>query len=102
MNEKEAREYINNKIVVTKQNVTIAKANILGLIKDRMDSNNLINKILKHLEKQMPEKIVLHPSIELIPQLDKAADSISWRAAISEAIWQLIHEDFLIPTTSDL
>jgi hypothetical protein len=102
MNNEEALKIINEKIVVTKQYVTIAKANILESIKIVMDSNILINQVLKKLDKQMPEKIILNPAIDPIPYLNQAADSISWRAAISEAIWQLIHENYLIPTTSDL
>ena len=102
MKNEEALKIINEKIVVTKQYVTIAKANILESIKIVMDSNILINQVLKKLDKQMPEKIILNPAIDPIPYLNQAADSISWRAAISEAIWQLIHENYLIPTTSDL
>jgi len=102
MNEKEAEEYIKNKINVTKQLVTIAKANLLKLVDNEIGSETLIQTFLKSIDKQIPEKIILNPAIDPIPYLEKAADSISWRAAASEAIWQLIHENYLIPTTSDL
>ena len=102
MNEKEAEEYIKNKIVVTKQFVTIAKANLLKLVNNEIGSETLIQTFLKSHDKQIPERIILNPAIDPIPYLEKAADSISWRAAASEAIWQLIHENYLIPTTSDM
>jgi len=102
MNEKEARELLINKISLTRQNITIAKANILELLEDRMDSHTLINQVLHKLEKQLPEKIIIDGISNSIAFLDDAADAISWRVAISEAIWELIHNNLIFPTISDL
>ena len=102
MREEEARAKILEQISVTRQKVTIAKANLLELLAKHPDTDHLINALLKNLDTQMPEKVILNPAVDPLPNIAKAAEAISWRAASSEAIWELIHDNFIIPTTSDL
>jgi hypothetical protein len=102
MNDTEARLKITKQVSVTRQKVVIAKANLLELVTQYSDSDRLIGEFLKRMDAQMPEKIILNPEVDPLPNIAKAAESISWRAAASEAIWELIHSNAIIPTTPDL
>ena len=40
--------------------------------------------------------VVIHSSVDPIPDLKKCSEAIAWRIAASEAIWELIHSNLLI------
>jgi hypothetical protein len=102
MREDEAKLKIVEQVSVTRQKVTIAKANLLDLVEKHTDSDRIIGEFLKRMDGQMPEKVILNPSIDPNPNIAKAAESISWRTAASEAILELIHSNAIIQTTLDI
>ncbi len=102
MREEEAKAKILEQISITRQKVTIAKANLLELLSNHLDTSRLINTLLTNLDAQMPEKIIVNPLVDPLPNLAKAATSISWQVATAEAIWELIHDNYIIPASSDL
>jgi hypothetical protein len=102
MREEEAKAKILEQVSITRQKVTIAKANLIKLLESHSDTNYLIKALLKSLYVQMPEKIIINPAVDPLPSLTKAAEAISWQVAASEAIWELIHDNLIIPSTSSL
>jgi hypothetical protein len=102
MHDQEARQYLVGRISVTRQKVTLAKAFLVDLSKSVTDSVVLIQRLRDHMDSNMPSEVVLHPSVDPIPVLDKAADSISWRLAGCEALWELIHSNMLMPAAEAL
>lgn len=101
MREEEAKAKIIEQISITRQRVTIAKLNLLELFAEYSDSASLISVLLKRLDAQMPEKLIINPAVDPLPSIAKAAEVISWRVAASEAIWELIHDNLVIPCVPD-
>lgn len=102
MREQEAWQYLVGRISVTRQKIVLAKAFIAELSRSVTDAEMLIKRLREHMDAVMPTEVVLHSSVDSAPILDKAADSISWRLAGCEALWELIHSNMLIPTSTDL
>lgn len=97
MTQQEAYKLICEKVSVTPQRVVIAKGIILDNVAKENDSQKLIAGVLVVNKVEMPKAIVLHPSVDSIPAIAAAADSMSWRLAASEAMWSLIHHGFIVP-----
>lgn len=97
MNENEAKKLILQRAVVTPQRVVIAKAIVLSACPKSSSSDDLIVAVLKANGIVMPKQVVIHPSVDPIPALTAAGDSLSWSLAAKEAIWSLIHGGYLIP-----
>jgi len=102
MREDEAKTKITDQIAVTRQMVTIAKAKLLELFRDHSDTDRVIDMLLENLDARMPEKIVLNPTADPLPTITQVAKSISWQVAASEAVWELIHDNHIIPATLNL
>jgi hypothetical protein len=102
MRQDEAKAKIIEQISVTRQMVTISKAKLLELLSNYTDTYRAISKLLDNLDAKMPEKIILNPAVDPLPNIAKAAKSISWQAAASEAIWELIHDNYIFPTALNL
>ena len=100
MDAQEARHYITLKVDVSRQKVAIAKEFILAHFSS--DSEQLLQGLLREIDAVMPNEVVLHPSVDPIPTLEKTAASISWRLAGCEAVWGLIHAGAIIPASSDV
>jgi hypothetical protein len=96
MNPNEAEQFIAAQISVTRQKVTIAKA--FAIERPTGDSHSLISAFLTEMDATMPQEVVIHQSVDPIPTLTKVAESFSWRLAMCEAIWGLIHANIFIPT----
>lgn len=98
MNEGEAYSYILSKLAINPQKVTLAKIGIFKLCQKQNVTEDLVNEFLKTMDSIMPkDRIVIQDSVDSIPSLEKIASFISWQAASAQAIWELIHENFLIP-----
>jgi len=82
------KQMLVDKVVVTNQMVTYAKAFILDNFSS--DTTTLIENLLSNVDAKKPEKIVIHQSVDTESQIDQTAKSISWRLAGCEAIWGLI------------
>jgi hypothetical protein len=102
LNDQEAYQYITTRISVTRQKIVLAKSFIFDSVREVVDAENLIIRFCEHMDAVLPTMVVLTPPIDPIPILDKAADSISWRQAACEAIWELIHLNRLIPRSASL
>lgn len=100
MHQDEAGRLLKSRINVSRQHVVVAKAYILKHFE--ASTLNILNKFANDFEAQPPEKVVLHPSAPLEPQIDQVAKAIIWRLAFGEAIWSLIGMGMLIPTHSNL
>jgi hypothetical protein len=100
MNENDAERYIVDHVKVDRLHVTIAKAFVL---KDfHPVTSELINRFLQSVDAKMPQKLVLHQSVDPIPTLDSAVLAIRWQLAICEAIWGLISNAATFPASSAL
>lgn len=102
MRKEEAKAKIIDQISITRQMVTIAKANLLELLASQLGTYHAISMLLENLDARMPEKLILNPAVDPLPNIAKAAKSISWQAAASEAVWELIHDNYVIPTSLNL
>lgn len=98
MNQAEAEALIRAKITVTRQQVVIAKAFILKHF--TKSTGSMLRNLIQSMEATQPEKVVLHPSVPLEPQLSQVASNITWKLAFGEAIWGLINSSVLIPNGS--
>jgi hypothetical protein len=74
--------------MVARLHVTIAKAFILKYF--HPTTSELISRFLQSVDAKMPQKLVLHQSVDPIPALDGVVSAISWQLAACEAIWGLI------------
>ena len=86
MNEREAKNLIDERIAVTPQRVLIAKAIIFEASHKESQSSNLIDAVLRANRIEMPDKVVLHQSVDPLPAITAAADALSWQVAAAEAI----------------
>ena len=100
MNEKDVRQAISSRVLVTHQYVVIAKSFILNEFNP--DSFTLLRCFLEHLQIQPLYKFVLHQSVPTEPQIKLVADFLRWRLAFVEALWALLGEALILPTRSDL
>lgn len=100
MHQDEAKLLIESRINVTRQHVVVAKAHILKYFE--ASTSNMLRKLIRDLEAQKPEKVVLHPSAPVEPQIAQVAKAIIWQLAFGEAVWSLIGAGILIPAHSNL
>lgn len=100
MSPHEAKAYILEHVSVTRQKVTFAKAFTLANFQG--DSLKLIDAFLRSVDAKMPQQVVLHPTLDPVPDLDTVAAAISWKLAACEAIWSLISAAVLFPASSEL
>jgi hypothetical protein len=98
MNDDDAKRYISGHVDVPRLHVTIAKAFVLANFQP--DTGELIRRFLHTVDAKMPEKLVLHPSVDAIPTLDSIVAAISWQLAACEAIWGLISSGAIFPASS--
>lgn len=99
MSPDQARQALIEKVTVTNQMVTYAKAYFLGNYNS--DTRILINSLIENVDAKKPDSVVIHQSVDTAEMVSKAAKSISWRLAGCEAIWGLIASNCLIPGSSD-
>ena len=95
MNAGEAEAEIRSKTSVTKQKVTFAKAflyNLDGI--GPYNPGNLIPVFAANQGYRLPEKIVLHPSVDPDPLIEQTVGYFTCAMAIAEATWSLIHSGF--------
>jgi hypothetical protein len=100
MNDDEAKRYIAEHVKVARLHVTIAKAFILKNF--HPVTSELISRFLQSVDAKMPQKLVLHQSVDPIPTLDGVASAISWQLAACEAIWGLIANAAVFPASTGL
>ncbi len=100
MNPEQIKQRLVEKVSVTTQMVTYAKAFFLDNF--QTDVSVLLNKLLENVEATKPEQVVIHRSVDTEGMVSQVAKSISWRLAGCEAIWGLLASNCLIPGTSDL
>lgn len=100
MHQDEVASLIKSQINVTRQHVVIAKAYILKHFE--ASTQNMLNKFKLDMEAGQPEKVVLHPSVPLKPQIDQAVKAIIWQLAFGEAVWGLINANVIIPMGYDM
>ena len=95
MNAGEAEAEIRSKTSVTKQKVTFAKAflcNLDGI--GPYNPSNLIPVFATNQGYRLPEKMVLHPSVDPDPLIEQTVGYFTCAMAIAEATWSLIHSGF--------
>lgn len=93
----EAKAGILQRVVVTRQHVTLAKAFLQTLQHiGPHDPFILMNQFSKQQGYQLPDKIVLHPSVDPEPQLQQTSGYFSCVLALTEAIWALIHQGYFL------
>ena len=100
MNPDEGLKLLESLILVTPQRVSLAKAFFLQNYQS--DITSMINSFLKANETCVPDKIVIHPSVDSETEIRKAAEGISWTLAGCEAIWGLISSGLIIPASFNL
>ena len=100
MHQDEAKRQVESRINVTRQHVVVAKAHILKYFE--ASTSNMLCKLIRDLEAQKPDKVVLHQSVPLEPQIAQAAKATIWQLAFGEAVWSLIGTGILIPDHSNL
>ncbi len=94
MEDKKIIELLKPKISVTRQNIILAKYFIqnrfTGSSKE-IETTAIINEFLKYVEASMPAIMKIDSAIA------EVAKSISYNLAACEAIWELVHNNLLIP-----
>lgn len=100
ISEAEVQKTISSQIRVTLQDVTLAKSYILKNF--HANTDQILSRLLRDFDAQMPRAVVLHESVDLQPQVTQAIKSISWQLAFGEAIWGLLNTNILIPMDNDV
>jgi hypothetical protein len=98
MNEQKIRQQIISLVVVTRQDIAIAKTFILNHFSP--ESSKLMRRFLEHVQAQSPDQFVVHESVDAEPQIRQVASFLSWRLAFSEALWGLIGQALIFPARS--
>jgi len=78
--------------------VTIAKAFILKNF--HPTTSEVISRFLQSVDARMPQKLVLHPSVDAVPTLNSVVSAISWQLAACEAVWGLIANAAVFPAST--
>jgi hypothetical protein len=100
MNADQALKLLENQIRVTPQQVTIAKGHIINHFNP--DASAVILSFLKSVEAAVPEKLVIHLTVDTEESIRSVAQTLSWTLAGCEAIWGLISSGLVFPASSDL
>jgi hypothetical protein len=98
-NQEEVYSQINKCISVTHLQIVVAKEFILSQfnVDENLQTNAILQKFLVSVDAIAPEKVIIHQSIDSASTIKQVIQNISWRLAFSEAIWALVHTNFLIP-----
>lgn len=96
MNESDAQKLIREWTHVTRQQVVIAKGIIARESGSQSLTSALVDAVLKGNSATIPQKIILHPSVDPTPALKGASVGLSWFLAAKEAVWSLIHNGVLL------
>lgn len=99
MTERDALSTVIAGVNVRAQDVTVAKAYLLRHFKP--DTEAMIEGSLIEFDAVMPKVVNLNESQDLNPSLARMARAVSWRLTIYEAVWQLVHSNAFLPTSSD-
>jgi hypothetical protein len=86
MNQQEAYKLICERVSVTPQRVVFAKGIILDTAGKENDSDKITAAVLKANGVEIPRTVVIHPSVDSMPAIIAASESMSWRLAAAEAI----------------
>jgi hypothetical protein len=100
MSDDEAKRYIADHVKVARLHVTIAKAFILKNF--HPTTSELVSRFLQSVDAKMPQKLVLHQSVDPLPTLDAVVNAISWQLAACEAIWGLISNATIFPASTNM
>lgn len=95
MRPEEATAFIIDKVDVTHQSVTIAKA--YALTNYAEDTDSIFENFMRSIDAQVPREVVIQASIDPLPTFNRIAMALSWQLAMSEAIWGLIHANMIVP-----
>ena len=95
MNQDDAYKEILDLVSVGHQHVVIAKSFIVREFNP--STRALLEDFMTHVEADKPEKVMIHESVDLDPQLKKIAAYLGWQMAIGEAVWGLIGSGVLLP-----
>jgi len=101
-NQEEIQNQINISVSITRPRIAAAKEFIVKEFRTTKinTADNVLNIFLHSVEATAPEKVIIHPSVDPTPSINQVINNISWTLAFSEAIWSLIHSNFLIPLDS--
>ena len=97
---KEAFDLFDSQILVTRQQVTLAKAFMM----DHFNKSPIamIELLLQHVQKTVPRQILVNGAADTELEAKAAAEAISWVLAGREAVWELISANLLVPTNHQL
>ena len=98
MTEQQARQIIIKRVEVTRQRIVFAKGYIARNCKQ--NTNEMLEAFLDSVVAHRPDTVTIHDAFEADIAAKAVADSISWRVAFGEAIWQLIHGGVLFPNSN--
>ena len=96
MNEAQAKRSIIDGVKVTPHMVVLAKGIISSRTSGVTSSSSLEDMVLGANEIRFPIEICIHPLANPEFAVAQASAAFSWRLAVVEAIWSLIHEGMLL------
>ncbi|MHB0966131.1 MAG: hypothetical protein ACYC36_06710 [Bellilinea sp.] len=97
-NSEEIFNQINNNISITHPRIVAAKEFIVKEFKTNKTNtaSSVLHKFLVSVDATAPEKVIVNPLVDSTNSVNLSIHNISWRLAFSEAVWSLIHSNFLI------
>jgi hypothetical protein len=99
MDKQQATDEIVSRVNVSRQDVVFAKSFILKNFDEKPDE--MLRRMLEHLEIQQPETLNLNESVAL-SQIGAAASTFSWKLAFAEALWGLVGSGLVLPMSSNV
>ncbi|KZE67995.1 hypothetical protein AWM68_17645 [Fictibacillus phosphorivorans] len=102
MYDNEVYNLIKKNILVDRHKIIVAKNYILEQDTVVIEIENLLNKFTSSQGYPMITTFVIHESVPLEEQVQQASGFISWYIAFSQAILELIHNNYLLVTNQQL
>lgn len=92
-----AERFMRSKIAVTPTLVAQAKMATLQAVREGLtDFEAIVGAILARRGIAKPPRIVVNPAYDCEPDLIASALACSWRLAVSEAMWALVHSGHIV------
>jgi hypothetical protein len=97
MHQGDVQSQVRTAVSVPRQHVVVAKGLITSKIGNKtMAASALVDIVLRDIGITLPEKVVIHSSVDVAAQVKAVANAISWKLAVIEAICSLVGSGLLI------
>lgn|GEM_PF-761829 len=90
--------YIDTNVKVDRPQIVAAKEYLISQYRKNKSNSgkSMLVNFLDSVDAKQPEKVIANELVDSTTSIQKAIKNISWTLAFSEAIWALIHSNYLL------